>query len=181
MMGSASAGEELYALLRRASQYMGQVVSPDDASLALRGLRTLAVRLEQSTSSALEVANWMSQRSEVSHVLCPLLEGANGHDLWSRDFTGGCGLFSFVLKGGRPDDRARFIDALELFGIGYSWGGYESLVIPFDPGRARSVTAWPPQGWNSEDRLGIRLSIGLEDPADLIADLGQAFEAMGSA
>ncbi len=181
MMGSATAGKELYTKLRRASQHMGQVVSPDDASLALRGLRTLSVRLEKSTASAREVAQWLSEQPEVSHVLCPMLPQSGGHDIWSRDFTGGCGLFSFVLKGGRPDDRARFIDALELFGIGYSWGGFESLVIPFDPGRARSVTPWPPQGWNSDDRLGIRLSIGLEDPADLIADLGQAFAAMGSA
>jgi cystathionine beta-lyase len=180
MMGSATAGEELYAELRRASQNMGQVVSPDDASLALRGLRTMSVRLERSTSSALEVAKWLSQRLEVAHVLCPMLAGSDGNKIWSRDFTGGCGLFSFVLKGGQPDDRARFIDALDLFGIGYSWGGFESLVIPFDPGRARSATPWPPRGWNSEDRLGIRLSIGLEDPADLIADLGRAFEAMGS-
>ncbi len=180
MMGSASAGGELYAKLRRASQYMGQVVSPDDASLALRGLRTMAVRLERSTSSALEVAKWLSQRPEVAHVLCPMLPGSDGYEIWSRDFTGGCGLFSFVLKGGGPDARARFIDALELFGIGYSWGGFESLVIPFDPGRARNIRQWPPQGWNSGDRLGIRLSIGLEDPADLIADLTRAFEAMGS-
>lgn len=180
MMGSATAGKELYAKLRRASQYMGQVVSPDDASLALRGLRTLSVRLEKSTSSALEVAKFLSEQTEVAHVLCPMLPGSDCYDIWARDFSGGCGLFSFVLKGGTPSDRARFIDALELFGIGYSWGGYESLVIPFDPGRARSVTSWPPQGWHKDDRLGIRLSIGLEDPADLIADLAQAFKAMGS-
>jgi len=106
-----------------------------------------------------------------------MLSGAPGHDLWLRDFTGGCGLFSFVLRGGAAE-RARFIDALDLFGIGYSWGGYESLVIPFDPARARSATQWPPAGWSPEDRFGVRLSIGLEDPGDLIRDLERGFAAM---
>ncbi len=178
MMGSVAAGEELYARLRAKSQSLGQVVSPDDAALALRGLRTLAVRLERESASALALAQWLAGREEVAHVLCPMLPGAPGHGLWRRDFTGGCGLFSFVLKGRSLADRARFIDALELFGIGYSWGGFESLVIPFDPARARSATAWPPTHWNPRDKLGIRLSIGLEDVDDLRADLEQAFAAM---
>jgi len=178
MMGAVSAGEALYGRLRAKSQALGQVVSPDDAALALRGLRTLGVRLERETASALTIAQWLAARPEVAHVLCPMLPGAPGHALWTRDFTGGCGLFSFVLSGGTPADRARFIDALTLFGIGYSWGGYESLVIPFDPARARSATAWPPTGWNSGDRLGIRLSIGLEDPEDLMRDLERGFAAM---
>jgi cystathionine beta-lyase len=179
MMGSVAAGEELYGRLRSKSQSLGQVVAPDDAALATRGLRTLGLRLERVTSSAVEVARFLSQRPEIAHVLCPMLPDAPGHELWQRDFTGGCGLFSFVLKGRDPAARARLIDALELFGIGYSWGGYESLVIPFDPARVRSAMAWPPQGWNSEDRLGIRLSIGLEDPQDLIADLERGLAAMG--
>ena len=98
----------------------------------------------------------------------------------ARDFTGGCGLFSFVLKGRNEEARARFIDALRLFGIGYSWGGFESLVIPVDPARARSATSWPPSGWDPADKFGIRLSIGLEDPADLIADLERGFAAMAA-
>jgi cystathionine beta-lyase len=110
-----------------------------------------------------------------------MLPGAPRHDQWQRDFIGGCGLFSFVLAGSTPAARARFIDALELFGIGYSWGGYESLAIPFDPGRARSATAWPPTGWNPQDRLGIRLSIGLEDPEDLMRDLERGFGALAQA
>ena len=179
MMGSAAAGEALYGKLRAKSQALGHVVSPDDAALALRGLRTLAVRLNQETSSCLEVVKFLSQRSEIAYILCPILAGSPGHELWSRDFTGGCGLFSFVLKGRDEAARARFIDALELFGIGYSWGGYESLVIPFDPARARSATSWPPPGWDPADRLGVRLSIGLEDPADLIADLERGLAAMG--
>ena len=181
MMGSASATSQYYRLIRTASHFMGQVVSPDDASLALRGLRTLPVRLEKSTASALQIATWLREQPEVAHVLCPMLEGAPGHELWSRDFAGGCGLFSFVLKGRSVGQRAAFIDALELFGIGYSWGGFESLVIPFDPQRARTATPWPPQGWNTEDRLGIRLSIGLEDADDLLQDLRQALDQMDKA
>jgi cystathionine beta-lyase len=180
MMGSVAAGEEIYGKLRAKAQSLGQVAAPDDAALATRGLRTLGLRLEQATSSALEVARFLSQHPDVAHVLCPMLPEAPGHELWQRDFTGGCGLFSFVLKGRDVAARARLIDALELFGIGYSWGGYESLVIPFDPARVRSATAWPPQGWNGADRLGVRLSIGLEDPQDLIADLERGLAAMGN-
>ncbi|MCB2080444.1 MAG: PLP-dependent transferase, partial [Novosphingobium sp.] len=174
MMGSASAGPELYARLRKRAQSLGQVVSPDDAALALRGLRTLGVRLERETASALEVAGWLANRPEVALVMCPMLPGSPGHELWKRDFTGGCGLFSFVLKGGTADRRDNFIDALELFGIGYSWGGFESLAVPVDPASIRSVTPWPPTGLDGTDRFGVRLSIGLEDPADLIADLENA-------
>jgi cystathionine beta-lyase len=181
MMGSAAAREPLYGQLRAKSQAMGHVVSPDDAALALRGLRTLAVRLERETSSSIEVARFLSQRPEIAHVICPPLQGSPGHDLWRRDFTGGCGLFSFVLKGHDERARARFIDALQLFGIGYSWGGFESLVIPVDPARARSATRWPPAGWDPADKFGVRLSIGLEDPADLIGDLERGFAAMDAA
>jgi cystathionine beta-lyase len=178
MMGSASAGEQWYTRLRLKAQAMGNVVSPDDASLALRGLRTMDVRLARSTASALTVASWLRNRPEVAHVLCPMLEGSPGHDLWQRDFTGGCGLFSFVLKGRDAAARARLLDALELFGIGFSWGGFESLAVPFDAARVRTETPWPPAGWDANDKLGLRLSIGLEDAGDLIADLAQALDAM---
>lgn len=178
MMGSVSAGEELYRRIRIKSQAMGTVVSPDDAALALRGLRTMALRLERSTASALEIARWLRDQPQVSHVLCPMLNGSPGHELWRRDFTGGCGLFSFVLKDASVSQRAAFIDALQLFGIGFSWGGFESLAIPCDPAGARSATPWPPAGWDSADRLGVRLSIGLEDAGDLAQDLAQAFAKM---
>jgi cystathionine beta-lyase len=178
MMGSAAAGPELYAKLRRTAQSLGQVVSPDDAALALRGLRTLGIRLKRETLSALEIADWLAKRPEVALVMCPMLPGSPGHALWRRDFTGGCGLFSFVLKGGNAEARARFVDALKLFGIGYSWGGYESLVVPVDPAPIRTATSWPFADMASQDRFGLRLSIGLEDPADLIADLAQAFAVM---
>lgn len=181
MMGSASARGPLYRKLRLKAQALGLVVAPDDAALALRGLRTLGVRLEKSTSSAIEVAQFLSQRPEIAHVLCPMLPGAAGHETWARDFTGGCGLFSFVLKGRAEAARARLIDALELFGIGFSWGGYESLVIPFDAGRVRTASPWPPAGWEAQDRFGVRLSIGLEDAGDLIADLAGALARMEQA
>jgi len=178
MMGSVSAGEDLHRKLRLTSQALGQVVSPDDAALALRGLRTLGTRLDRESASALKIAEWLAGRPEVARVLCPMLPGAPGHDIWKRDFAGGCGLFSFVLKGRDEAARARLVDALELFGIGYSWGGYESLVIPFDAQSTRSVTRWPPADLAPEDRLGIRLSIGLEDADDLIEDLEAGFAAM---
>ena len=178
MMGAASAGERWYRRLRQTAQQLGHVVSPDDAALALRGLRTMGLRLERETASALALAQWLEARSEVAHVLCPMLPGSIGHDLWQRDFTGGCGLFSFVLKHRDDAARCRLIDALKLFGIGYSWGGFESLALPFDVEPVRARMPWPKEGWGVEDRYGIRLSIGLEDPADLIADLEQAFAAM---
>lgn len=181
MMGCAAAAEPLHGRLRSKAQALGLVVSPDDAALALRGLRTLAVRLERETSSCIEVTQFLSQHMAIAHVLCPLLADSPGHELWLRDFTGGCGLFSFVLKGRDAAARARFIDALQLFGIGFSWGGFESLVIPFDAARVRTASAWPPAGWAVADRLGIRLSIGLEDPADLIVDLERGFAAMETA
>ena len=178
LMGSVSAGERLYRKLRFTAQRLGTVVSPDDAALVLRGLRTMEVRLKRTTESALVVAEWLADRREVSRVLCPMLPGSDGHDIWKRDFSGGCGLFSFILSDADSEERARMVDALELFGIGYSWGGYESLAIPFDPARDRSATVWPPDAWGTGEHLGIRLAIGLEDAEDLIADLEQGFAAM---
>ena len=177
MMGSAAAGQQWYDRLRRHSQQLGTVVSPDDAALVLRGLRTLGVRLERETASALAIAQWLEQRGEVARVLCPMLAGTPDHALWSRDFTGGCGLFSFVFKGGTSAARDAFIDALGLFGIGYSWGGFESLATPLDPARVRTASAWPLAGMDSADQFGVRLSIGLEDAGDLIADLERGFAA----
>ncbi|KMS50843.1 cystathionine beta-lyase [Novosphingobium barchaimii LL02] len=177
MMGSASAGPELYAKLRQRAQQLGTVVSPDDAALTLRGLRTLHLRLRHEADSALAIARWLNERPEVAQVLCPMLPGAPGHDIWSRDFSGGCGLFSFTFKGGTAAARNRFVDALTLFGIGYSWGGFESLVVPIDPSACRSRMAWPPHPHEAGDSHGVRLAIGLEDAGDLIADLEQALAA----
>ncbi|MBH5323256.1 cystathionine beta-lyase [Aurantiacibacter sediminis] len=177
MMGSASAAAPVIERIRLQAQYMGQVVSPDDAALALRGLRTMGVRLKRTTSSALEIAKWLESRSEVAAVLCPMLPGAPGHDLWRRDFTGGCGLFSFIFAEADKAARGRFIDSLDLFGIGFSWGGYESLIIPADPERIRDHHTWP-QSIDHGSGLGVRLAIGLEDPSDLIRDLEDGFAAM---
>lgn len=176
MMGACTANAAWYSRLREVSQQLGHVVSPDEAALALRGLRTMAVRLERQSAGALAVAAWLAGRPEVAKVLSPLLPGAPGHALWRRDFNSGCGLFSFTLAPGIDDAaRCRFVDALELFGIGYSWGGFESLALPVDPAPIRTATSWTSEG------LAVRLSIGLEHPGDLINDLERGFTAIGAA
>ncbi|MEY4160537.1 MAG: cystathionine beta-lyase [Pseudomonadota bacterium] len=183
MMGSASAGEAWHKRLRQMSQIIGQVVSPDDAALALRGLRTMGVRLERSTASALAVGAWLAEQTEVTRVFCPMLPGSAGYDLWRRDFTGGCGLIGFAFAGKNAAARDAFIDALSLFGIGYSWGGFESLITPADPGAIRSASPWPPADAKSGDQawFGVRLSIGLEEPSDLIADWARGLAAWRAA
>ncbi|MEO1731664.1 MAG: PLP-dependent transferase, partial [Pseudomonadota bacterium] len=177
MMGSCSSDERWYKALRRTSQAMGQVVSPDDAALAARGLRTMGVRLERSTKSALEIANWLARKPQVAQVMCPMRPGDAGHELWSRDFTGGCGLFSFVLASEDAEASGRVVDALRHFGIGYSWGGFESLALPIYPHTHRETMASPTSS-EAGTKPAIRLSIGLEDAADLIADLAQALNTM---
>ncbi|MFG1465386.1 cystathionine beta-lyase [Xanthobacter sp. DSM 24535] len=153
---------------------MGICISPDDAALGSRGLRTMAVRLERHQASALTIARWMQGRPEVSRVLHPGLESDPGHAIWARDFKGSSGLFSIILKPVSDQALAAFFDALELFGMGYSWGGYESLIIAFDCSTYRTATKWQAEG------PGVRLHIGLESPADLMADLDQAFAKMAS-
>jgi cysteine-S-conjugate beta-lyase len=155
------------------AQTLGQVLSPDDAYLAARGLRTMAVRLKAHEASALELAHWLEGRAEVASVLHPALSSCPGHEIWKRDFTGSSGLFSFVLKGDWEAAR-KFVDALELFGIGYSWGGFESLAVPKRPEEYRSATAW------NCDGIVIRLQIGLEDIEDLKADLERGFAAVAT-
>jgi cystathionine beta-lyase len=171
MLGSVTATEERWAALRDTSFQLGQTASPDDAYLGSRGLRTMAVRLERHAASALTIANWLRERPEVGRVLHPALPDCPGHELFVRNFTGSAGLFAFELARGGERERAALIDALELFGIGYSWGGFESLALPVDPARHRTAVPWQGQG------PLVRLSIGLEDPADLIADLERGFAA----
>lgn len=175
MMGAATTHEKYWTRLRRTAQQLGQVVSPDDAYLAARGLRTLEVRLKQHEQSALTVAHWLKDRPEVGRVLHPAMPDCPGHDIWKRDFKGSSGLFSFELSQGDEKSRAVFIDALTLFGIGYSWGGFESLALPVDPGKYRTATDWAMAG------ALVRLHIGLEDPDDLVADLAKAFEHYNNA
>ena len=154
---------------------MGLCVGPDDMYLGMRGLRTMAVRLAHHNQAGLKVARWFAQRPEVATVLHPALESCPGHAIWKRDFTGASGLFSIVLKPVPQAAVHAFIDALTLFGIGASWGGFESLVIPFDCSDVRSATTWSPGG------PAVRFHIGLEDVDDLIADLERGFAALAAA
>ena len=176
MLGSVTATPELYPKLERTSWDLGFSVSPDDAWLGSRGLRTMGLRLRRHQESALRIAQWLKDRPEVARVLHPALPNCPGHELWKRDYKGASGLFSFVLAGGDDAARVRLIDALTLFGIGYSWGGFESLAVPVDPAAQRTATRWQAEG------PVVRLSIGLEDPEDLIADLerGLACWAQGA-
>ena len=166
MLGAVSATEEYFNRIQHLTWDLGHAVSPDDAWLGSRGLRTMAIRLKQHEEGALTVARWLKQQPGVGRVLHPALADCPGHEIWKRDFKGSSGLFAFELDG---DDarRAAFVEGLELFGIGFSWGGYESLAIPADPAR----TIAKPSARNL-----VRLHIGLEDPNDLITDLAQAFE-----
>jgi cysteine-S-conjugate beta-lyase len=168
MIGSVTANKRWWKPLRQTAHALGQIVSPDDAYLATRGLRTLAVRLKAHEAAALELAQWLATRSEVSAVLHPALPNCPGHAIWARDFTGSSGLFSFILKGSKAK-AAAFVDALSLFGIGYSWGGFESLALPVHPEKFRSTVPWQNEG------SVIRLQIGLEDVYDLQADLERGF------
>jgi cystathionine beta-lyase len=158
--------EENWRTLRSAALQLGQYASPDDCWLALRGVRTMPVRLARQAASALEVASWLASRPEVLKVLYPALPGAPGHELWKRDFTGACSLFGVVF---RPEfsveDTWAFVDSLTLFGIGASWGGYESLALPTTGFITRTATSGDLGG------PAVRLHVGLEDTADLIADL----------
>jgi cystathionine beta-lyase len=149
---------------------MGVFAGPDDMCLTLRGIHTLDVRLERHMRNAIAVAEWLRGRDEVETVLHPALSNAPGHQLWKRDFTGATGLFSVVLKPCGEAAVDAFLDGLRLFGMGYSWGGCESLCIPFRP--LRTATRWLPQG------PCLRLHVGLEHPADLIADLKEGFRLM---
>jgi cysteine-S-conjugate beta-lyase len=165
MMGATTARAGLFEAVRRTSQSLGQIVGPDDAALALRGLRTMELRLRAHEAGGLKVARWLAERAEVGMVLHPALPSCPGHEFWARDFRGASGLFAFSLADADDAGRTRFIDGLRHFGIGYSWGGYESLALPADPERVRSATSWRAEG------PLVRLHIGLEDAADLIEDL----------
>jgi cystathionine beta-lyase len=165
MLGSVTATAKHFRTIETLGWDLGHAVSPDDAWLGSRGLRTMGIRLAQHEQSALRIANWLKQRPEVGRVLHPGLPDCPGHEFWKRDFKGSSGLFSFELKDADDARRAAFIDRLELFGLGYSWGGYESLAMPVDP--VRTVSRLPTPNL-------VRLHVGLEDPGDLIADLEQA-------
>lgn len=170
LMGSATANAALWPRLKRAAYRLGMHVSADDAALVLRGLRTLALRLDRQEQSALALARWLERHPAVDRVWHPALPSHPGHALWRRDFSGASGLFAMVLKRGSRPHTAALIDGLTHFGIGFSWGGYESLVLPVELDNIRSVTETPVPG------PIVRLSIGLEDADDLIADLAAGLD-----
>ncbi len=174
MFGCVSANAATLPTLKDTVYSMGLCVGPDDMYLALRGLRTLGVRLARHYQSGLRVAQWLEQRPEVQRVMHPALERDPGHGIWKRDFTGACGLFSIVLKPTSEKSVHAFLNELALFGLGYSWGGFESLAILFDCSEYRTATKWAPGGPT------VRFHIGLEDPEDLIADLERGFNALAA-
>ena len=176
MMGTiTTATEEDLLTIKKQVLISGDAIGPDDCYLAQRGLRTLAVRMKQHHTSGLKVANWLQTRSEITRVLHPALPDHPGHEIWKRDFSGACGLFSFVMQPVEKKQLANMVDNMDLFGMGFSWGGFESLILPSAPTKIRTATKW------EDDGQLIRLHVGLEDPDDLIADLEAGFERLKTA
>jgi cystathionine beta-lyase len=175
MFGTISANAQTWPRILETTRELGVCAGPDDVFLAMRGLRTLSVRLAQHQRSALDIARWLATRPEVTKVLYPALESDPGHAIWKRDFTGASGLFSIILRPAPKLAVDALLDALKLFGMGYSWGGFESLILPFDCDGYRTATQWAPGG------PALRLHIGLEHVEDLKADLDLGFAAYEAA
>lgn len=170
MLGTVVCNAATWPQFKESFETMGLFAGPDDMYQGLRGLRTLDVRLQRHMQSAIQVAQWLRARPEVETVLYPALSNTAGHDIWKRDFTGACGLFSVVLKPTSHVSVAAMLDGLELFSMGYSWGGFESLVVPFKP--HRSATTWDTKA------PALRFHIGMEHPDDLIRDLTAGFKRL---
>ncbi len=175
LLGLVSANEAWFRRLHQTADLMAILPGPGDVFLALRGLRSMELRLREAERQALALARWLAARPEVLSVIHPALPDHPGHAIWKRDFTGSSGLFSIILKPVPEAGVAAFLDGLELFGLGYSWGGYESLAVPFDCASYRTATRWAPGG------PAIRFSVGLEDIGDLKADLDRGFARLTSA
>ncbi len=173
LLGLVSANDAWFERLRQTTDLMAIPAGPEDVFLALRGMRTMELRLREAERQALGLARWLAGRREVLKVIHPALPDHPGHAIWKRDFAGSSGLFSIILKPASDAAVAAFLDGLELFGLGYSWGGYESLAVPFEA--FRTATRWAPGGPT------IRFSIGLEDIEDLMADLDRGFARMKDA
>ena len=174
-MGLVSANDAWWSQLRKTYDLMAMLPGAEDCFLALRGLRTMHIRLKEAEKRGLEMARWLKSRPEVLKVLHPALPECPGHEIWKRDFTGSSGLFSLVLK---PEFSkagvTKMLDNMSIFGMGYSWGGFESLIIPFNCADYRTATNWQPGG------LTLRLQIGLEDMDDLKTDLVEGFDRLRS-
>lgn len=175
MLGLITTTEESFLPVRRASALIGTAAGPDDCYLGLRGLRTLSTRVARHQQTAMTVAAWLEHRPEVAELRHPAYASSPGHAVWQRDFTGANGLLSVVMHPVPKRALAAMLDGLELFALGYSWGGYESLIIPFDPRRSRTATRWTAPG------PCLRLHCGLEDAADLIDDLERGFARLAAA
>ena len=175
LLGLVSANERCFGALRDTYDAFAMCPGPEDVFLALRGMRTMALRLREHEKQALDMARWFASRPEVAQVLHPALETCPGHEIWKRDFKGSSGLFSIILKPCSDKALAAMLDGLALFGMGYSWGGFESLVIPFDCSTYRSATEWKPGG------PALRFHIGLEDLDDLKRDLDAGFARLKEA
>ena len=169
VLGMVSANERSWKALRETYDAMAICAGPEDMFLALRGMRSMLVRLKEQEKSALDIAHWLKARPEVAKILHPAFPDCPGHEIWKRDFKGSSGLFSIILKPASQNAVAAMLDDLLLFGMGYSWGGYESLIIPFDCSTYRTVTHWNPEG------PALRIQIGLEDVEDLKKDLDAGF------
>jgi cystathionine beta-lyase len=174
MMGIIAMNEAHFMTVKSQVAGMGYSVGPDDCYLALRGLRTMSARLAQHQQNALHLAEWLQRRPEVERVLHPALPGTPGHEFFKRDFAGSTGLFSVILKPCSDAQLTAMLDGMQLFGMGYSWGGYESLIIPSNIGKARTAKPWKTDG------PMLRIHAGLEDPDDLVVDLEAGFQRLRS-
>ncbi len=174
MLGAMTANERAAERIERVHTDLGLCPGPEDCWLGLRGLRTMAVRLERHGRAGLEVARWLAERPEVARVLHPALPWDPGHPIWQRDYTGATGLFSVILRPAPREAVAAMLNDLKLFGLGFSWGGFESLVVPSDPAPYRTATTWNAEG------PGLRFHIGLEDVDDLKRDLAAGFERLNA-
>ena len=172
MLGAVTANARASKYIDNAKEALGTCPGSEETYLGLRGLRTLDVRLQRHMTSGIEMALWLEQRPEIARVMHPALPGHPGHALWQRDFSGASGLFCAILKPTSDKALAAFLDHLKLFAMGYSWGGFESLVIPFDPSSYRTATKW------SEAGPALRFHIGLDAVEDLKKDLSEGFERM---
>ena len=173
MLGVITCNQKTLKKIRQTWDLLGQAVAPDDVYLAMRGLRTMAVRLRQHSENAVKFANWLQSRPEIIKIMHPALDTDPHHKLWQRDFTGSSGLFGFVMQDMGKKSLANMMDGLKLFGMGYSWGGFESLLIPSDPSLNRSVSKWDDNGGQT-----MRIHIGLEDIDDLINDFKLGLERL---